>query len=190
MHCLPALHNRDTEIGRRPYDRRSLALEPVSPPPPRARGPEAALGEIATSRARLLHLERAGAAAAAAAAGYFTGQILPVEVPGKKGAMVVDADEHVRPGVSLDDMARLRPAFTPGGTVTAGNAFGLNDAAAAVVLASGSFVASSGLTPIGRLAGYAHAGVEPRIMGMGRCPRPARCWTAPALRSTRSTCSR
>src|SRR5438876_960021 len=109
-------------------------------------------------------------AAAAAAAGYFTGQILPVEVPGKKGATVIDTDEHVRPSVSLDDMARLRPAFAPDGTVTAGNASGLNDAAAAVVLASGSFVASSGLTPIGKLAGYAHAGVEPRIMGMGPVP--------------------
>jgi len=109
-------------------------------------------------------------AAAAAAAGYLTGQILPVEVPGKKGATIIDTDEHVRPGVSLDDMSRLRPAFAPDGTVTAGNASGLNDAAAAVVLASGSFVASSGLTPIGKLAGYAHAGVEPRIMGMGPVP--------------------
>jgi acetyl-CoA C-acetyltransferase len=109
-------------------------------------------------------------AAAAAAAGYFTGQILPVEVPGRKGATVVDTDEHVRPSVRSDDMARLRPAFAPDGTVTAGNASGLNDAAAAVVLASGSFVASSGLTPIGKLAGYAHAGVEPRIMGMGPVP--------------------
>src|SRR6266487_4012919 len=66
-------------------------------------------------------------AAAVAAAGYFTAQILSVEVPGKKGATVIDTDEHVRPGVSLDDMARLRPAFAPDGTVTAGNASGLND---------------------------------------------------------------
>ena len=113
-------------------------------------------------------------AAAAAAAGYFDAQILPVEVPGKKGATVVDTDEHVRPSISIDDMARLRPAFAPDGTVTAGNASGLNDAAAAVVLASGSFVASSGLTPIGKLAGYAHAGVEPRIMGMGPVPATRR----------------
>jgi acetyl-CoA C-acetyltransferase len=109
-------------------------------------------------------------AAAAAAAGYFTEQILPVQVPGKKGVTVVSADEHVRPNVSLDDMARLRPAFARDGTVTAGNASGINDAAAAVVLASGSFVASHGLAPLGRLAGYAHAGVEPRIMGMGPVP--------------------
>jgi acetyl-CoA C-acetyltransferase len=109
-------------------------------------------------------------AAAAAAAGYFTEQILPVEIPGKKGTTVVGADEHIRPDVSLDDMARLRPAFAKDGTVTAGNASGINDAAAAVVLASESFVARSGLTPLGRLAGYAHAGVEPRIMGMGPVP--------------------
>jgi acetyl-CoA C-acetyltransferase len=109
-------------------------------------------------------------AGAGAAAGYFTGQILPVEIRGKKGVTVIDTDEHVRPSVSLDDMARLRPAFAPDGTVTAGNASGLNDAAAAVVLASGSFVAGSGLTPIGKLTGYAHAGVEPRIMGMGPVP--------------------
>ena len=85
-------------------------------------------------------------------------------------APVVDTDEHVRPSVSLDDMAKLRPAFAPDGTVTAGNASGINDAAAAVMLASESFVASSGLTPLGKLAGYAHAGVEPRIMGMGPVP--------------------
>ena len=110
-------------------------------------------------------------AAAAQAAGYFTEQILPIEVPGRKGQVtVVDTDEHVRPSVSLEDMARLRPAFTKDGTVTAGNASGVNDAAAAVVLASESFVSSSGLTPMGRLVGYAHAGVEPRIMGIGPVP--------------------
>ena len=110
-------------------------------------------------------------AAAAQAAGYFKEQILPVEVPGKRGqTTIVDTDEHVRPSVSLEDMAKLRPAFAKDGTVTAGNASGVNDAAAAVVLASESFVSSSGLTPMGRLVGYAHAGVEPRIMGIGPVP--------------------
>ena len=108
-------------------------------------------------------------AAAAAAAGYFAEQILPIQPPGRKAALV-EVDEHVRPSVSLDDMAKLRPAFAPDGTVTAGNASGINDAAAAVVLASESFVARSGLTPLGKLVGYAHAGVEPRIMGMGPVP--------------------
>jgi acetyl-CoA C-acetyltransferase len=110
-------------------------------------------------------------AAAAAAAGYFKEQILPVEIPGKRGKVtVVDGDEHIRPDVSPDDMAKLRPAFAKDGTVTAGNASGVNDAAAAVVLASESFVTSNGLTPLGRLVGYSHAGVEPRIMGMGPVP--------------------
>ncbi len=110
-------------------------------------------------------------AAAATAAGYFKEQILPIEVPGKRGAVtIVDRDEHIRADVSLEDMAKLRPAFAKNSTVTAGNASGINDAAAAVVLASESFVTSSGLTPLGKLVGYAHAGVEPRIMGMGPVP--------------------
>jgi len=110
-------------------------------------------------------------AAAAAAAGYFTEQIVPVEIPGRKGKVtIVDTDEHIRPDVSPDDMARLRPAFAKDGTVTAGNASGVNDAAAAVVLASESFMTAHGLAPLGRLAGYGHAGVEPRIMGMGPVP--------------------
>ena len=110
-------------------------------------------------------------AAAATAAGYFKEQILPVEIPGKRGKVtVVDTDEHIRPEVSLEDMAKLRPAFSKDGTVTAGNASGVNDAAAAVILASESFVNSNGLTPLGRLVGYGLAGVEPRIMGMGPVP--------------------
>ena len=118
-----------------------------------------------------LAIESHRRAAAAAAAGYFKEQILPVEIPGKRGKVtIVDSDEHIRADVSLDDMARLRPAFAKDGTVTAGNASGINDAAAAVVLASESFVQSNGLTPLGRLVGYGHAGVEPRIMGMGPVP--------------------
>jgi len=109
-------------------------------------------------------------AAAAQAAGFFKEQIVPVEIPGKKGTTVVDTDEHVRPDVSLDDMAKLRPAFAKDGTVTAGNASGINDAAAAVVLASASFVSGNGFSPLGRLVGYGHAGVDPRIMGMGPVP--------------------
>jgi acetyl-CoA C-acetyltransferase len=110
-------------------------------------------------------------AAAAQAAGYFKEQILPIEVAGKRGAVtIVDTDEHVRPEVRLADMAKLRPAFAKDGTVTAGNASGVNDAAAAVVLASESFVRSSGRTPVLKLIGYSHAGVEPRIMGVGPVP--------------------
>jgi acetyl-CoA C-acetyltransferase len=109
-------------------------------------------------------------AAAAIAAGYFKEQIFPIQVPGKKGTTVVDTDEHVRPDADPEGMARLRPAFAKDGTVTAGNASGVNDAAAAVVLASESFVRGGRFSPLGKLIGYAHAGVEPRIMGMGPVP--------------------
>jgi acetyl-CoA C-acetyltransferase len=109
-------------------------------------------------------------AAAAADAGYFKEQITPVEVPGRKGTVTVDTDEHIRPGVSIDDLARMRPAFAGDGTVTAGNASGINDAAAAVVLADGRFTERHGISPLGRLVAYSHAGVEPRIMGMGPVP--------------------
>jgi acetyl-CoA C-acetyltransferase len=109
-------------------------------------------------------------AAAAVSAGYFKEQIVPVEVPGRKGPVTVDTDEHIRPGVTEGDLAKLRPSFAKDGTVTAGNASGINDAAAAVVLAAGSFAESRGLNPLGRLVAYSHAGVEPRIMGMGPVP--------------------
>jgi len=109
-------------------------------------------------------------AAAAAAAGYFKEQITPVEITGRKGTVTVDTDEHIRPGVTNDDLAKLRPSFARDGTVTPGNASGVNDAAAAVVIASGSFADGRGLHPLGRLVAYGHAGVEPRIMGMGPVP--------------------
>ena len=109
-------------------------------------------------------------AAAAAEAGYFADQITPVEVPAKKGTVIVDTDEHIRPGVTTDDLARLRPAFAREGTVTAGNASGVNDAAAAVILADEDFAERHAGDPLGRLVAYGHAGVEPRVMGMGPVP--------------------
>ena len=109
-------------------------------------------------------------AAAASEAGYFTEQITPVQVPGRKGTTIVDTDEHIRPGVTADDLARLKPAFAKDGTVTAGNASGVNDAAAAVILAGEGFAERHGASPLGRLVAYAHAGVEPRVMGMGPVP--------------------
>jgi acetyl-CoA C-acetyltransferase len=109
-------------------------------------------------------------AAAAVAAGYFASQITPIQVPGRKGSTTVDADEHIRPGVTTADLARLKPAFEPEGTVTAGNASGVNDAAAAVVLAGQDYAERHGSAVLGRLVAYSHAGVEPRVMGMGPVP--------------------
>jgi acetyl-CoA C-acetyltransferase len=109
-------------------------------------------------------------AAFATEAGYFAGQITPIEVATRKGSTTFASDEHVRPGVTVEDLAKLRPAFDKSGTVTAGNASGVNDAAAAVVLASAAYAAEHGLRPIGRLVAYSHAGVEPRIMGTGPIP--------------------
>jgi acetyl-CoA C-acetyltransferase len=109
-------------------------------------------------------------AAAASQAGYFTEQITPVQIESRRGTVTVSADEHIRAGLTVDDLAKLRPSFAKDGTVTPGNASGINDAAAAVVVASGSFVGGRGLRPLGRLVAYSHAGVEPRIMGMGPVP--------------------
>jgi acetyl-CoA C-acetyltransferase len=109
-------------------------------------------------------------AAAAVEAGYFTEQIVPVEVRTRKGIVQFATDEHIRPGVTVEDLAKLRPAFAEDGTVTAGNAAGVNDAAAAVVLADSGFADSRALRPLGRLVAYSHAGVPPRIMGMGPVP--------------------
>ena len=109
-------------------------------------------------------------AAAATAAGYFTEQITPIQVPGRKGFTTVDTDEHIRPGVTAADLARLKPAFEQEGTVTAGNASGVNDAAAAVILADEDYAERHAGDPLGRLVAYAHAGVEPRVMGIGPVP--------------------
>ena len=118
-----------------------------------------------------LALESQRRAAHAVASGYFKSQIAPVEVRAKKGTVVFDTDEHVRGDVSRDALAQLRPVFKrEGGTVTAGNASGLNDGAAAVVLGDLKRAAELGLKPLARLVGYAHAGVEPELMGIGPVP--------------------
>jgi len=109
-------------------------------------------------------------AANAIAKGYFKEQILPVEIRVKKNTVSFDTDEHVRKDVSLDDMAKLKPAFKDDGTVTAGNASGLNDGAAAVILASRDYAEKNGLKPMARLVGYGLAAVEPHLMGIGPVP--------------------
>jgi acetyl-CoA C-acetyltransferase len=107
-------------------------------------------------------------AAAAIAAGYFKSQILPIELKSKKGPIQFDTDEHVRGDATLEGMAKLRAAFVKeNGSVTAGNASGLNDAGAAVVLMEKSVAARKGLKPMARLVAYGHAGLDPKIMGLG-----------------------
>jgi acetyl-CoA C-acetyltransferase len=108
--------------------------------------------------------------AAAQANGHFQSQIVPVEVPGKKGRTRFDKDEHNRPDTTLETLARLKPAFRPDGTITAGNAPGLNDAAAAVVLAEAAWAAKRGLAPTARLVAYGIAAVEPGMFGLGPVP--------------------
>jgi acetyl-CoA C-acetyltransferase len=109
-------------------------------------------------------------AAAAIQAGYFKEQILPIEHKVKGKTIVFDTDEHVKPDTSMEKLAKLRPAFKNNGTVTAGNASGVNDAAAAVVLMEATEAQQRGLQPLGRLVAYAHAGVEPKYMGIGPIP--------------------
>ena len=106
----------------------------------------------------------------AQAARHFKAQIVPVEVPGKKGPTQFDKDEHNRPETTLETLARLKPAFRPNGTITAGNAPGLNDAAAAMVLADGSWAEKRGLPAIARLVSYGIAAVEPGMFGLGPVP--------------------
>lgn len=118
-----------------------------------------------------LALESHRRASRASKAGYFKEQILGIEVKSRKGSAVFDTDEHVRHDATADDFKTLRPVFKrDGGSVTAGNASGINDAAAAVVLASEAAVDRLGLKPLARLIGYAHAGVEPLYMGLGPIP--------------------
>lgn len=100
--------------------------------------------------------------------GRFKDQIVPVMLKSRKGEVAYATDEHFRPNCTLDDMTKLKPVFIKeNGTVTAGNASGLNDAAAAVVLMDSKAAQARGLQPLARLVGYAHTGLEPKIMGMG-----------------------
>lgn len=108
--------------------------------------------------------------AAAQAAGFFAEEIVPVRVAHKKGETVVDTDEHPRADTSLEALAKLKPVNGAGKTVTAGNAAGLNDGAAAMILASADAVKKHGLMPRARVLGMASAGVEPRVMGIGPVP--------------------
>ncbi len=109
-------------------------------------------------------------AAAAQAAGFFAEEIVPVRIAHKKGETVVAQDEHLRPDTTLEALSRLKPVNGAGKTVTAGNASGVNDGAAALILASAEAVKRHGLTPRARILGMASAGVAPRVMGIGPVP--------------------
>jgi acetyl-CoA C-acetyltransferase len=114
-------------------------------------------------------------AEAAQKAGKFKDEIIPLEIPSKKGAIVFDSDEFIKPGVTVESLAGLRPAFDKAGTVTAGNASGLNDGAAAVIMMSAKKADQLGLKPLARIKAYSSAGVDPTIMGMGPVPASQLC---------------
>ncbi len=107
---------------------------------------------------------------AAQKSGAFTSEIVPVTIPNRKGDIVVDTDEYPRHGVTLESLAKLRPAFSKDGTVTAGNASGINDGAAVVLLMSRAEAEKRGLEPLATIRSFAHAGVSPEIMGTGPIP--------------------
>ncbi len=109
-------------------------------------------------------------AAAALDEGRFKSQVLPIELKTRKGVEHFTVDEHVRKGAKIEDMQKLKPVFKKDGTVTAGNASGINDAAAAVVLMDSKAAEKAGAKPMARLLAYAHAGVEPHVMGLGPIP--------------------
>jgi acetyl-CoA C-acetyltransferase len=106
-------------------------------------------------------------AEAAQKAGKFKDEILPLEIPGKKGSIIFDSDEYIKTGSTLEALSSLRPAFNKEGTVTAGNASGINDGAAAVMMMSASKAAQLGLKPLVKIRAYASSGLDPSIMGMG-----------------------
>lgn len=114
-------------------------------------------------------------AEAAQKSGKFNDEILPLEIASKKGSIVFDSDEYIKAGTTLESLAGLRPAFAKEGTVTAGNASGLNDGAAAVMMMSAQKAQQLGLKPLAKIKAYASAGLDPTIMGMGPVPASQRC---------------
>jgi acetyl-CoA C-acetyltransferase len=114
-------------------------------------------------------------AEAAQKAGKFKDEIIPFEIASKKGSVVFDSDEFIKHGATLDSLASLRPAFAKDGTVTAGNASGINDGAAAVIMMSAKKAEQLGLKPLARIKAYSSAGVDPSIMGMGPVPAAQLC---------------
>ena len=127
-------------------------------------------------------LESHRRAANALEKGYFKDQIVPIEIKSKKGVEQYTIDEHVRPGAKIEDFQKLKAVFKKDGTVTAGNASGLNDAGAAIVMMEAGAAAKQGLKPRARLVAYAHAGVEPQVMGLGPIPAVKRVFEKSGLK--------
>ena len=121
-------------------------------------------------------------AARAIEAGYFKSQIVPVELKSKKGVEQFTTDEHVRADASMENLAKLKAVFKKDGTVTAANASGINDAAAAIVMMEAKAAQRAGAKPIARLVAYAHAGVEPQLMGLGPIPAVKRVFEKAGLK--------
>jgi acetyl-CoA C-acetyltransferase len=127
-------------------------------------------------------LESHKRAANALEKGYFKDQIVPIEIKSRKGTETFTLDEHVRKGAKIEDMQRLKAVFKKDGTVTAGNASGLNDAGAAIVMCSSDFSKKQNLKPMARLVAYAHAGVDPQFMGLGPIPAVKRVFEKSGLK--------
>ncbi len=121
-------------------------------------------------------------AAKAMEAGYFKTQIVPIELKTRKGVEQFTRDEHVRPAATKDDFSKLKTVFKKDGTVTAGNASGINDAGAAIVLMEAAAAKKAGAKPMARLVAYAHAGVEPQVMGLGPIPAVKRVFEKAGLK--------
>jgi len=130
----------------------------------------AAENQISREQQDAFAVESQRRAAAAIEAGHFKSQILPIEIKRRREMVAFDTDEHVKGATTMDSLAKLRPAFKKDGSVTAGNASGINDGAAAMVLASADAAEKAGLKPRARLLGYAHAGVRHEVMGIGPIP--------------------
>ena len=126
--------------------------------------------EITRQQQDELALESNRRAVNAIQKGYFKDQILPIEIKSRKGVVVVDTDEHPRADASMESLAKLKTVFKPDGSVTPGNASGINDGAAAVILMERKAAEKKGLKPMARLVAYAHAGVDPKYMGIGPVP--------------------
>ena len=127
-------------------------------------------------------LESHRRAAHALEKGYFASQVVPIEIKTRKGPQQYTTDEHVRRDAKPQDMAKLKAVFKKDGTVTAGNASGLNDAAAAIVMMEAGAAKNAGLKPMARLVAYAHAGVEPNVMGLGPIPAVKRVFEKSGLK--------